>query len=69
MTADFFLNCGDPAAAGPLLKRELIRALHTVARDSRILQPTRLPLQAQSRGGMESFSWRAQHAGHEARMK
>jgi hypothetical protein len=53
----------------PLLKRRRVRAPHTVVRDSRILQPTRLPLQAQSRGGMESFSQRAQHAGQQTRMK
>ncbi len=33
----------------PLLKRGRVRALNTVARDSLILQPTRLPLQTQPR--------------------
>jgi hypothetical protein len=33
----------------PLSKRGRVRVPHTAARDSRILQPTRLPLQTQPR--------------------
>jgi hypothetical protein len=38
----FLFECGEMS---PPLKRGRVRALHTVVRDSRILQPTRLPLQ------------------------